>query len=41
MLLKGGGMEDQRLPDLPEHGADGYSQRGFGRPGTLLFLSGL
>ena len=39
--VKGRGVEDQRLPDLPEHGADDRSQRCFGCPGPLLFISGL
>ena len=41
MSVKGGGVEDQRLLDLPEHGADGHPQRCFGCPGPLLFISGL
>ena len=41
LSVKGRGVEDQRLPDLPEHGADGRSQRCFGRPDPLLFISGL
>ena len=41
VFMTGRGVEDQRLPDLPEHGADDHSQRGLGRPGRLLFLSGL
>ena len=41
MFMKGRGVEDQRLPDLPKHGADDHSQRGVGGSGCLLFISGL